>query len=270
MGELPEAARAALHYYEEPVISGHRGSGTVFFSGCNLRCCYCQNAPISLGGKGQELSIERLAEIYLELETQGAHNINLVNPTHFTAAVIKSIEAIKGQITIPFVWNSSGYESVDVLKTLEGLIDIYLPDLKYVSPVVAKLYSGAEDYFHYASQAVLEMYRQVGGVRLNAGGIIEKGLIIRHLVLPNSTHDSVKVLEWIKSHLPEDVYVSLMGQYTPPLDRPVPKSLNRRLTHREYQLVVQKLHDLGIKKGFIQGLDSACSDYTPDFNFEGI
>lgn len=270
MGELPKAARASLHFYEEPCISGTRGSGTVFFSGCSLRCRFCQNYSISHGGYGQIISIERLSEIFLELQEQGAHNINLVNPTIFYRSIIRSIEKIKHKISIPFVWNSSGYEKAETIKELEGYIDVYLPDLKYFSPKLSYLYSGAEDYFKYASEAILEMYRQVGGVRLNDQGIIEKGLIIRHLILPNSAHDSVKILKWIHDNIPSDAYISLMSQYTP-ID-PVKDfpGLGRRITKKEYDFVVEKLHELGLKNGYVQGLDSACLKYTPAFDLSGI
>lgn len=270
MGEFPKAARASLHFYEEPAISGTNGSGTVFFSGCNLRCRFCQNYPISHGGYGKEISVDRLSEIYLELQDKGAHNINLVNPTIFYRSIIRSIDKVKHKMVIPFVWNSSGYEKAETLKELEGYIDVYLPDLKYFSPKLSSLYSGAHDYFKYASEAILEMYRQVGGVRLDDQGIIEKGLIIRHLILPNSAHDSVKILKWIHDNIPEDAYVSLMSQYTPTLAvRDVP-GLNRRISRKEYEYVVDKLYELGLKNGYIQGLDSACLKYTPDFDLSGI
>lgn len=269
-GELPVVAKASLHFYEEPILSGCRGSGAVFFSGCNLKCCYCQNYPISHGKVGKIISIERLSEIFLDLQNKGAHNIDLVNPTLFTESVIKSIEAVKHEMKIPFVWNSSGYERVESIKMLEGLIDVFLPDLKYVSTKLSALYSGAGDYFKHASQAILEMYRQVGGVCLNHEGTIEKGLIIRHLVLPNSTHDSAKVLQWISENIPKDAYVSLMSQYTPTLKTQNIRGLDRSLTKREYDLVVQKLYEFGLENGFIQSLDSASLDYTPDFDLSGL
>lgn len=270
MGEALYAAKAMLHYFEEPIISGTRGSGAIFFSGCPLRCCFCQNYPISHEGRGKEVSLQRLSEIYGELQHQGAHNINLVNPTHYTPHIIESIEKNKQNLKIPFVWNSSGYEKVETLKRLEGCIQVYLPDLKYMSSALSELYSGAQDYFQYASKALLEMYRQVGGVRLNDEGIIEKGLVIRHLVLPNATHDSIKLLHWIKENLPDDVYISLMGQYTPFPGQKLPKGLQRKLTVREYRLVVEKLQELGFKNGYTQDLDSACASYTPDFDLSGV
>jgi putative pyruvate formate lyase activating enzyme len=270
MGQAVFAARAMLHYFEEPIISGTRGSGTVFFSGCPLRCCFCQNYPISHGGMGKEISVERLTEIYKELQGQGAHNINLVNPTHFSCAILESLERSRGDITIPFVWNSSGYERVETLKCFEGHIQVYLPDLKYMSPALSALYSGARDYFDYAGKAILEMYRQVGPVCLNAEGVIEKGLIIRHLVLPNATHDSIKLLYWMKENLPDDITISLMGQYTPFPDHKLPKGLQRKLTSREYGLVVETLYKLGFKYGFIQDLESASTSYTPQFDLTGV
>ena len=270
MGDLPMAAKAVLHPYEEPVLSGSRGSGAVFFSGCNLKCCYCQNYTISHGKVGKPITIERLSEIYLELQDKGAHNINLVNPTLFTEPVIRSIEAVKHRMNIPFVWNSSGYERVESLKKLEKLIEVFLPDLKYVSAKLSALYSGAGDYFKYASQALIEMYRQVGGVRLNQEGLIQKGLIIRHLILPNATHDSLRVLGWIHDNIPNDAYISLMSQYTPTPNAHHFRGLDRRLTKREYDLVVRRLHELGLTNGFVQDLDSACSEYTPEFDLTGV
>lgn len=270
MNEMPVAAKAFLHNFEEPLISGWNGSGTIFFSGCNLRCSYCQNYPISHDCHGVEISIERLAEIYFELYEKGAHNINLVNPTHFTDSIIKSIESVKDRISIPFIWNSSGYEKPVTLRKLEGLIDVFLPDIKYYSRKLSILYSGAEDYFEYASCAVLEMYRQVGGVVVNNHGLIQKGLIIRHLVLPNSVHDSVKILEWIRDNVPRDAFISIMGQYTPMHDSNKIKGLNRRLSKREYGYVLEKLNEYGFDNGYIQSLDSASSQYTPEFDFEGL
>lgn len=270
MGETVYAAKAVLHHFEEPIISGSRGSGTIFFSGCPLRCCFCQNYPISHEGIGKEVITERLSEIYQELWQQGAHNINLVNPTHFSRPILESLKRDKRDIPLPFIWNSSGYEKPETLRSLEGLVEVYLPDLKYMSPTLSERYSGARDYFEYASKAILEMYRQVGGVRLNAQGIIEKGLVIRHLVLPNATHDSIKLLHWIKENVPDDAYISLMGQYTPFSGRKLPKGLERKLSAREYGLVVQKLKDFGFQKGFVQELESACTDYTPDFDLKGL
>lgn len=269
-GNLPVAAKASLHFYEEPVISGSRGSGAVFFSSCNLKCRFCQNYPISHGKFGRTITVNRLSKIYLELQDKGAHNINLVNPTIFTDAIIESIRAVKHKMTIPFVWNSGGYERPETLQKLEGLIDAYLPDLKYFSSRISAMYSGAGDYFEYASRAVLEMYRQVGGVRLSKESVIEKGLMIRHLVLPNCTHDSLKILEWIHENIPGDAYISLMSQYTPtPNVKKVP-GLNRRLSKREYDLVTERLYELEIKNGFVQDMDSACSEYTPEFDLSGL
>lgn len=270
MGRLPYAAKAYLHPFEEPILSGTRGSGTIFFSGCNLKCRYCQNYPISHGKIGAEITEERLSELYLSLQVMGAHNINLVNPTHFTESIINSIKRVKTEISIPFVWNSSGYERTETLRELEGLIEVYLPDLKYVSPNLSSRYSFAEDYFEYASQAILEMYRQVGGVRTDQQGLIEKGLIIRHLVLPNASHDSIKVLEWIQANIPNDAYISLMGQYTPTGEAAGIRGLNRRITRREYDLVVGRLHELGLENGFVQDLASADMKYTPEFDLSGL
>ncbi|MCX7773359.1 MAG: 4Fe-4S cluster-binding domain-containing protein [Clostridia bacterium] len=264
------AAKAFLHIYEEPIISGINGSGTIFFSGCSLRCSFCQNDAISHDCAGKEISQERLCDVMLELQSQGAHNINLVNPTHFSSQITECLMAVKSKLKIPIVWNSSGYERVETLMGLEGLVDVYLPDLKYFSPKLSALYSGASDYFDFASRAVLEMYRQVGGVVLSEEGLITKGLVVRHLVLPNCTHDSVKVLDWLCKSIPGDAYTSLMAQYTPTERVKGINGLNRRLTEREYDFIVGKLHDMGFENGFVQDLESASLKYTPVFDLIGL
>ncbi|MEG1028069.1 MAG: radical SAM protein, partial [Oscillospiraceae bacterium] len=190
-------ARAALHFWEEPCISGHRGSGTVFFSGCNLKCVFCQNHQISLENYGKEISVERLAEIFLELQQQGAENINLVNPTHYIDEIISALDIVKDKLNIPVVYNSSGYELVSSLEKLKGYIDIYLPDLKYMDNDRALKYSNAGNYVEYATSAIKYMYKQVGNIQLDDRGMLKKGVIIRHLILPKGHNDSIKVLEWI-------------------------------------------------------------------------
>ena len=201
MGETPRIARAALHFWEEPCISGARGSGAVFFSGCTLRCAYCQNYEISHEGKGQDISVSRLAEIFRELEAQGAHNLNLVTGTPFAPAILDALELYRPKI--PIVWNTSGYETLETLRRLEGAVDVYLPDLKHVSPRLAKLCAGAPDYFHAASAAIREMCRQTGAPRQDENGMLLRGTLIRHLILPGLTGESMKLLTWVRDTLPE-------------------------------------------------------------------
>ena len=268
-GSLPRLARAALHQWEEPCISGDRGSGTVFFSGCPLGCCFCQNREISAGNFGREISVGRLSEIFLELQDQGAHNINLVSPTQYTPWIVRALEDVRGKLDIPVVWNTGGYERVGTLRMLDGLVDIYLPDLKYKSAELAGRYSGAPDYFEQASAAILEMFRQTGKIRMGKDGTLERGLVIRHLCLPGARRDSWAVLEWIAENLPADgILISLMSQYTP--YRPLPyKELNRRISSFEYNTVVDKALELGLR-GFMQERSSAKEEYTPPFDLEGV
>lgn len=269
MGGKPVVAKAFLHMWEEPCISGTKGSGTVFFSGCNLKCVFCQNAPISQGSIGKELSTSQLAEVFLNLQKKGAHNINLVNPTHFIKQIKDSIEAAEG-LKIPVVYNSNGYESIEGLRTLEGIVDIYLPDLKYFSDNYAVKYSSANDYFKITSSAILEMYRQVGGYEEDAEGIMKKGLIIRHLILPGMTGESIEILKWIKNNLPPDIVVSLMSQYIPYHKAEQYPEINRRITRREYEKAADYFLKLGFEHGYVQERDSAEETYIPDFDLEGI
>ncbi|MCD7727118.1 MAG: radical SAM protein [Ruminococcus sp.] len=268
MGEEVTAAKAYLHPFEEPPISGTRGSGTVFFSGCNLSCIFCQNAEISHERKGQKITPERLADIFLSLEQKGAHNINLVTPSHFTFPVLKALDIAKRTLTIPIVFNSSGYESVSTLKLWDGYVDIYLPDFKYVSPVLSKKYSNAPDYFEFASAAVKEMLRQVGDTEYDSEGLLKKGLIIRHLILPGCYNDSIEVLRWISSNLSGNFLVSIMSQYTPNA-KVSGTELDRRVSTFEYKKVLNEAQGLGLN-GFMQQRESAQSSFTPDFDYEGI
>ncbi|MCD7772851.1 MAG: radical SAM protein [Ruminococcus sp.] len=268
MGEEVTAAKAYLHPFEEPPISGTRGSGTVFFSGCNLSCIFCQNAEISHERKGQKITPERLADIFLSLEQKGAHNINLVTPSHFTFPVLKALDIAKRTLTIPIVFNSSGYESVSTLKLWDGYVDIYLPDFKYVSPVLSKKYSNAPDYFEFASAAVKEMLRQVGDTEYDSEGLLKKGLIIRHLILPGCYNDSIEVLRWISSNLSGNFLVSIMSQYTPNA-KVSGTELDRRVSTFEYKKVLNEAQELGLN-GFMQQRESAQSSFTPDFDYEGI
>ena len=266
MGAEPVLARAALHFDEEPVISGERGSGAVFFSGCALRCRFCQNYPISHGGFGEKVSVERLRTIYFELIEQGAHNINLVNPTHFTEAILESLD---GGLPVPVVWNTGGYERVETLRRLEGRVQVYLPDLKYIDPDSARKYSAAGDYFEHAAPALLEMLRQTGSVALNDDGLITRGVIVRHLILPGRAEESMRILDWIAEHLP-GAWVSLMAQYLPFGDVAGVDALDRRLTQDEYDRVVDHLMELGLEDGFVQELSSSDEKYIPSFDLTGV
>lgn len=261
-------ARYSLHAWEEPCVSGTRGSGTIFFSGCSLHCEFCQNRVISHDGKGEPVSIERLAEIMLELEAMGAHNVNLVTPTHFSDKIAKALKLAKKELTIPVVYNTSGYEKVETLKLFEGLVDVYLPDFKYFSDELAEKYSYASDYREHAEVALLEMFRQVGEPVFDSDGLLKKGLIIRHLVLPSCRKDSVAVLDRICEILPRDkILVSIMSQYTPDfaIAAGAPhKELHRKITSFEYSSVTDYAAALNLN-GFCQEKSSATSKYTPEF-----
>lgn len=265
-----EIAQAQLHFWEEPPISGTSGSGTIFFSHCNLRCKFCQNYDISQEGFGKKVSAERLLEIMLNLERQSAHNINLVSPTHYSLQLLPVLKRAKGQLKIPILWNSNGYEKVETLRLFDGLISIYLPDLKYYSDELAERFSSAPNYFHFASQAILEMKRQVGENKYDQNGIIQQGLIIRHLVLPGQTEDSKKILSWIKENLGLDTNISLMAQYYPTYRATELQGMNRRLLPSEYAEVKRHFESLGFEHGFCQEISSASPDYTPDFEGRGI
>ncbi len=266
MGADPVIARAAPHYDEEPVISGTRGSGAVFFSGCSLRCRFCQNYGISHDNYGQKVSVARLREIYFELIGQGVHNINLVNPTHFTAAILESLE---DGLPVPVVWNTGGYERVETIRRLEGRVQVYLPDLKYIDDYSARRYSAAGNYFEYASQAIREMLRQTGPVMLDGDGIIQSGVIVRHLILPGRAEESMRVLDWIAENL-HGAWISLMSQYLPFGAVEGVDQLDRRLTQDEYDLVVDHLMALGLEDGFVQELSSSDEKYIPSFDLTGV
>ena len=258
-------ARAALHFWEEPCISGKEGSGTVFFSGCNLKCVFCQNNEISAENKGVEISDDKLISIFENLISQGANNINLVNPTHYAKRLAKVLGRWKSPV--PIVYNSSGYEEVETLKMLDGLIDIYLPDLKYIRAEKAMRYSKAADYFEKASAALLEMRRQVEDKF--DGNIMKSGMIIRHLILPQNTNSSIAVLDFIKSNFP-NTFVSLMAQYTPCGDLSEFPEINRKITKREYEKVVNYALDNSFDKLFIQELSPADKSFIPKFDFTGV
>ena len=268
---LPKVALVSRHDWEEPPISGTKGSGTVFFSHCNLGCVFCQNHDISQDGFGQEITVERLAEIFLEQQERGFHNVNLVSAVQFIPQVAKALTIAKKQgLTIPIVYNSNGYESIDGLKMLEGLVDIYLPDFKYWDDALGLEYSKAPHYRETASASILEMRRQTGADVLDENGIMKKGIILRHLVLPGHYKDSFKVLDWVKEHLGEETFVSLMSQYTPMYQAKEIKPLSRKLTTFEYDKVVDHFFEIGLKNGFMQKRSSATSEYTPSFDLSGV
>ena len=259
-------ARAGLHFWEEPIISGKSGSGTIFFSGCNLKCVYCQNHEISHDAYGKEITPNRLAEIFKELELKGANNINLVTPSHYVNGIIEALKIYKPKI--PVVYNTSGYDSVETLKKLEGYVNVYLTDLKYYSSELSKIYSKAENYFEIATTAIKEMLRQQPK-NIIKNGLLKQGVIIRHMVLPGESGDSVKVLDWIKENCPKAI-ISIMGQYTPCYKASQYPKLNKTITPLEYKRVISYFNALGLKNGYCQELDSANKDYIPPFNLEGV
>ena len=258
-------ARAMLHHWEEPPISGQNGAGTVFFSGCTLGCVYCQNGDISAGGFGKDISTARLREIFEELIAQGAHNIELVTPTHFLPWILP---ALTPRLPVPVVYNCGGYERVETLRALEGLVDVYLPDLKYADGALAAELSGAADYFPVACEAIREMFRQVGPYVLE-DGLLTRGVVIRHLVLPGYLDNTRRVLDWIaETFAPGDVLVSLMSQYTPTAN--MTGRLARRVTAAEYRATADYMRNCGITDGFVQERTSAEEAYTPAFDGEGV
>ena len=260
-------ARAALHFWEEPCISGKNGSGAIFFSGCNLGCIFCQNFDISHNCNGVEVSDERLIDIMKSLVDKGANNINLVNPTHYSAQLLRVFEKYKPPV--PIVYNTSGYDSVETLRPFDGIVDVYLPDFKYIRSDKAQKYSKAENYPQIAEAALREMKRQVGNDAFNGDGIMQKGMIIRHLVLPSNTNSSVEALDYLAEFF-SDTYISVMAQYVPCGDLSNYKEINRPLTQREYDKVVNHIFDLGLEKIFVQELDAASDEFIPDFDFTGV
>lgn len=260
-------ARASLHYWEEPCISGKNGSGAIFFSGCNLGCVFCQNYEISHGCKGVEVSDDKLIDIMKRLVDEGANNINFVNPTHYSLQLLRVLEKYKPPV--PIVYNTSGYDSVETLKMLDGAVDIYLPDFKYIRPEKALKYSKAEDYPQVAEEALAEMKRQVGEDFFDENGIMQRGMIIRHLVLPSNTNSSISALDYLAENF-GDTYISVMAQYVPCGDLTEYKEINRPLTQREYDKVVNHIFDLGLQKIFVQELEAASDEFIPDFDFTGV
>ncbi len=264
-------ALASLHFYEEPCISGENGSGTVFFSNCNLNCVYCQNYKISSQGFGKEVSIEKLAEIFINQQNNNANNINLVSPTIYAYQIKQAIIlARKMGLKLPIIYNTSGYEKVETLKELDGYIDVYLPDFKYASNELGEKYSNVKNYYDYCLPAIKEMYRQVGSPKINDKGIIEKGLIIRHLILPNNVENTKQVIKLIEENFPSDVYVSIMAQYFPAgIAKNIPE-LNRKITLDEYKEVEDYIYELNIENGYMQDLGEHEEEYVPNFNLAGI
>lgn len=272
-------SRAALHMWEEPCISGDEGSGTVFFSGCPLKCIFCQNSDISGGAAGKKISVERLAEIFIEQQNRGANNINLVTPTHYATQIVKALGLVgqKNLLHIPVVYNTGGYEKVETLKKLEGYVDVYLPDFKYFDANLANKYSKAADYPDVAKAALAEMFRQVGKPQFDDRGIMTKGIIVRHLVLPGNIEDSKKVIKYLYETYGDDIYLSIMSQYTPmkafepggKLHDTYPE-LSRKLTANEYDEVVDYAIELGVENAFIQEGDVALESFIPAFDCEGV
>jgi len=242
-----------LHFGEEPPISGYRGSGTIFLTHCNLRCCFCQNYPISQLGNGQEVEIFQLAKMMLKLQELGAHNINFVTPTHFVPQIVEALEvAVREGLNIPLVYNSGGYDSVETLKLLDGIVDVYMPDAKYSNPQSARTYSRADDYFEVNKKALLEMHRQVGDLKMDREGIAEQGLLVRHLVLPEDVVGSRRVLEFIGRNISQNTYISIMAQYHPAHRASEFPELSRKISETEYDAVLKMADELGLERGWRQ------------------
>lgn len=265
-------ARASLHMWEEPVISGNNGSGTVFFTGCNLKCIFCQNASLAANEVGKEVSTEELAEIFRKLQKEGAHNINLVTASHYVPQVAETIRIAKDRgLSIPVVYNTSSYEKVETLQLLDGLVDIYLPDLKYMDKSLAKAYSQAVDYPEAAKKAIEEMYRQVGGAVFDEEtGLMKKGLIVRHLIMPGAVGNAKSVIDYLYDTYGNRIFISLMNQYTPMKKFPEYPELNRKVTKREYEKVIQYALDKGVENAFIQEGDTAKESFIPAFDLTGV
>ena len=266
MPALPVAARAALHQWEEPPISGTRGSGTIFFSGCPLQCVFCQNEPISHEGRGKAITPERLRALCFQLIDQGAHNINFVTPTHYTHVLL---DVLREPLPVPVVWNTGGYEKLETLRALEGKVDIYLPDYKYIRPDKALRYSNAADYPAVVKFALKEMRRQVPTDIFDEDGIMQKGMIIRHLILPSNTNSATEIIDDIRSEF-GNAYISLMAQYMPMGDLTKCKEIDRKISKREYKKVIDYAEAKGLTNVFVQALSSADEGYIPSFDFTGI
>lgn len=266
---LPKIALANIHNWEEPCISGTRGSGTIFFSGCNLKCVFCQNHEISHNNFGKEISIKRLSEIFLELQGKNVHNINLVSPTPYVPQIIEAIKiAKKSGLSIPIVYNTNSYENLETIKSLDGYVDIYLPDLKYYDDEIAIKYSNAKEYFTVASLAISEMIKQIGASKFDDTGIMQKGVIVRHLIIPGQILQTKRILDWIKRNLPKDTYISIMAQYFPTYNAKNFPEINHKISKQEYNFVTSMLKDF--KNGYIQELGEQEEEYVPNFNLKGV
>ena len=269
-----KVARAALHFWEEPCISGEKGSGAVFFSGCALHCVFCQNQEIANGSVGKEISKERLSEIFLDLQEKGANNIDLVTPGHFVPQIVPAIERARNQgLNLPIVYNTSSYENVDSIRKLEGIVDIYLPDFKYMSSSLSKKYSHAPDYSEVAKKVVAEMVRQTGAASFyekEGQELMQRGVIVRHLILPGCMEDSKNIIRYLHDAYGDTIYLSIMNQFTPLKNVEKYPELNRKLTEDEYDEVVDFAIDLGVENGFIQEGETAEESFIPDFDCEGV
>ena len=269
-GENLRVALVSLHKWEEPCLVGENGAGTIFFSHCNLKCVYCQNFSISHGGYGAEISIERLAEIFIEQQARGAANIELVTPTHYTDKICAAIDLAKAHgLTLPIVWNSNAYENLETLELLRGRVDIFLPDLKYFDDEPAKIFSNAPNYFSVASAAIKKMFELVGSAQI-VNGLMIHGVIVRHLILPNFRRDSIKIVDWLYETFGDEIFISLMNQYTPIYRAAEFKKISRPLTTFEYKYVVEHAENLGIKNCFVQIGKTADKNFIPNFNLDGI
>ena len=258
----------STHDFEEPCISGEKGSGTVFFSNCNMNCVFCQNYEISQLGKGKEITIEELADIFLKQQEKNVENINLVTPTSYAFQIIEAIKIARNNgLRLPIVYNTNGYENIETIRALEGFVDIYLPDLKYADNKLAMEYSKVNNYFEIATEAIKEMIKQVGVPKFDENGLMKKGVLIRHLVLPNCIENSKKALGWIKENLPNDIYVSVMAQYFPTYKAKEDEKINRKLTFEEWNKIEDFIQEIGIENGFIQELGEHEEEYVPKWDF---
>ena len=266
-----KVARAALHFWEEPCISGEKGSGTVFFSNCTLKCVFCQNNDISECSAGKEISIERLSDIFLELQHKGALNINLVTPTHYVPQIIEGLKIAKNKgLNLPIIYNSSGYENIETLRYLKGYIDVYLPDLKYFINKYSLKYSNAKDYFNFAIKAIDEMVKQVGDIQFDKNGIIKKGVIVRHLLLPGLLFDSKKILDYLHKTYDDKIYISIMNQYTPLAHVENYPEINKKISEKYYNTIIDYAISIGIQNAFIQEEGTAKESFIPAFDYEGV
>lgn len=266
-----KVSRAALHQWEEPCISGDKGSGTVFFSGCNMGCVYCQNQDISHQGFGKEISTERLTEIFIELQAKNAHNINLVTPTHYILQIINAVKQAREKgLDIPVVYNTGSYEKAENIDLLKGTVDVYLPDFKYISPNLAGKYSFCDDYPQTAMAAIDRMVKQTGACVFDDEGIIQKGVIVRVLVLPGQTDEAKRIIKYLYDRYKDDIFISIMSQYTPCTNLEKYPEINRKLTQQEYDDVVDFAVELGLENGFVQEGEAASESFIPPFNLEGV